>query len=865
MEKFFRGGTQMKKIAFAVCLLILALANVSHALTAAESITRMKENEARIDLFTNSTGTYTTRYSTTVETLPSFIIRKDQEVSERYILNVKGDWITETAYIINDLVIESDIVYLCIVAHTSGTFATDLAAGKWVFYQGLSLDGIYYANSLTAFIAACGAAGVQEIILTAPITLAAPLSCGDTGTGIRPIPGAAITTNGNVLTIGGAILGDPQFTWLTVSAPGEVLGLYTARPEWFGADPTGSADSAAAFEAAEGAMPNGGLILGAGPNATYKISSDVTIETSYITVDLQWATLIGGYRFLFDGDSGVNGDWSDALYGVHFRNAMIGTANTFANTTRGPSFNFCLYSGMENIIKRGFTITAFNISRSKYCYAKNIINEGSLLTDDAIGILSWLSDYSYIENCHVRDGSFIFGIQFKGGVGNTAIHCSVEDQRDSWTITFTAGANEPAQGDIITESGGDGVGVVRYVTVATGSWAGDDATGTIYASITTPDFDASSTIMHNTDVVATVNASTRVVDVEKAFYDRGDNPADASNAYNPEDPGAETSPTTISLGAPDDSRGTYDSQWIHCRAENSDGVGFYSMQSQGTVWDHPVAKNVAGGVYLVKQGTNPWTLEKNFTILNPDIDTVTEGYGIEVISYELASPILGVQIRGGRVRNSHKSGVYAEFTDHLLISDLEVLNSDQEAGTGYGIYVKSSVRPTISGCIAADDQTGSETQDRGIFMATTVTYPTIINCRAWGNNNYQIISWLPGWYSGNQPADGLITTASATPVTTAWRMTMTDGDVVYLKTRIIANNSDDSEQAFYEVGGLYKCASGVASLIGSLQTPVTIESDAAWAATFAVTGADNIVYVTLTGDTGTIYWRVFAEATIWDE
>jgi hypothetical protein len=36
-----------------------------------------------------------------------------------------------TAYAKGDLVLQGGIVYVCMVAHTAGTFATDLAAGKW--------------------------------------------------------------------------------------------------------------------------------------------------------------------------------------------------------------------------------------------------------------------------------------------------------------------------------------------------------------------------------------------------------------------------------------------------------------------------------------------------------------------------------------------------------------------------------------------------------------------------------------------------------------------------------------------------------------------------------------------------------------
>lgn len=43
-----------------------------------------------------------------------------------------SDWETTFSYAIGDIVIESDKIYQALVAHTSGTFATDLAAAKWI-------------------------------------------------------------------------------------------------------------------------------------------------------------------------------------------------------------------------------------------------------------------------------------------------------------------------------------------------------------------------------------------------------------------------------------------------------------------------------------------------------------------------------------------------------------------------------------------------------------------------------------------------------------------------------------------------------------------------------------------------------------
>jgi hypothetical protein len=45
---------------------------------------------------------------------------------------VRGAWVTATSYAVNDLVWSGGLGYRCLVAHTSGTFATDLAAARWV-------------------------------------------------------------------------------------------------------------------------------------------------------------------------------------------------------------------------------------------------------------------------------------------------------------------------------------------------------------------------------------------------------------------------------------------------------------------------------------------------------------------------------------------------------------------------------------------------------------------------------------------------------------------------------------------------------------------------------------------------------------
>ena len=40
-------------------------------------------------------------------------------------------WLTSTAYVVGDVVQTTSLTYKCLVAHASGTFATDLSAGDW--------------------------------------------------------------------------------------------------------------------------------------------------------------------------------------------------------------------------------------------------------------------------------------------------------------------------------------------------------------------------------------------------------------------------------------------------------------------------------------------------------------------------------------------------------------------------------------------------------------------------------------------------------------------------------------------------------------------------------------------------------------
>lgn len=48
--------------------------------------------------------------------------------------NWRGPWVTARAYALGNLSENAGSTYICVIAHTSGTFATDLSAGRWALF-----------------------------------------------------------------------------------------------------------------------------------------------------------------------------------------------------------------------------------------------------------------------------------------------------------------------------------------------------------------------------------------------------------------------------------------------------------------------------------------------------------------------------------------------------------------------------------------------------------------------------------------------------------------------------------------------------------------------------------------------------------
>jgi len=113
-------------------------------------IDKLTTNLGRWDDIVNGSETDTvTLDNSTVKTVSGYL-------AELKAYNSLGPWQTAYSYSVKDIVSESSVLYVCLVAHTSGTFATDLAGGKWAIlqtdFQNLNVSGTFsgtFSGTLT--------------------------------------------------------------------------------------------------------------------------------------------------------------------------------------------------------------------------------------------------------------------------------------------------------------------------------------------------------------------------------------------------------------------------------------------------------------------------------------------------------------------------------------------------------------------------------------------------------------------------------------------------------------------------------------------------------------------------------------------
>lgn len=169
----------------------------------------------------------------------------------------RGAWLTATAYVVRDVVTQGTNTYICCVAHTSGTFAVDLAAVKWLLVTlgtAPSASGIPFTPTATiaatnaqtaidesdtenraASAAALALATANDLAVRADLASVAALAKGAGMSGFDYALNYVLGTTGWAIKQGAINL-----AWMT------------------GYDPTGVADSSVAVTAAIALLPSTG-------------------------------------------------------------------------------------------------------------------------------------------------------------------------------------------------------------------------------------------------------------------------------------------------------------------------------------------------------------------------------------------------------------------------------------------------------------------------------------------------------------------------------------------------------------------------------------------------------------------------------
>lgn len=137
----------------------------------------------------------------------------------------KGLWLTSTVYAVGDVVEQSSNSYVCSSAHTSGTFATDKSAGKWVtIYMPLSTAG------MTAALVSFAPTGTvaQNTVQAAIAEVAGEAALKSLNLSDIPTPATALANLNGMPKTGGAFTGRVEQAIGASIAAGATVDLSTA-------------------------------------------------------------------------------------------------------------------------------------------------------------------------------------------------------------------------------------------------------------------------------------------------------------------------------------------------------------------------------------------------------------------------------------------------------------------------------------------------------------------------------------------------------------------------------------------------------------------------------------------------------------
>lgn len=296
------------------------------------------------------------------------------QLKPEVVLGVPTDWVTATSYDAKAVVWKSGILYVCNTAHTSGVFATDLAADKWTAYldyadplgqalsyaadaSGYADDASDYADaastsadaadtSATAAAASASAAAASAAAAAAAVTaLVLPLDITQGGTGASTAAGARTALGAT--TIGGAL-------FVAANAAAAISALAIAANQAAYQTALGLGTAAVVADNTLAHLAGSETFTGA-----KRFNAYVGIGMAVGTLPLSIASAAGsGYALQLWGDSGT------------------GTNNWYGGSEGNGQFN--LYQGNPGAGTLRFRVDASNAYVGSA--ANNVVHAGNVST-----------------------------------------------------------------------------------------------------------------------------------------------------------------------------------------------------------------------------------------------------------------------------------------------------------------------------------------------------------------------------------------------------------------------------------------------------------------------------------------------------
>lgn len=265
----------------------------------------------------------------------------------------RGSWLTATVYALKDLASQSGNTYICAVPHTAGTFATDLAAGKWMLFtlgSATAASAVAFAPTgtiaATDVQAAINESDTENRALSAAASAAVVAALADLANALD------VTKNDALLAVKSVLTGAVATTQHEVNSRAvSVFDFLTSAQRADVLANTETLDVTSAIQAALTALsPYEALHFPAG---TYRVSSTLTVGVDNVTLHgrgkIKSATT-SEYEFIITatGRTGV------VIRDLEFDMNQAARAADHTQTVRyhGPYLASCTDCTLDNVTSR---------------------------------------------------------------------------------------------------------------------------------------------------------------------------------------------------------------------------------------------------------------------------------------------------------------------------------------------------------------------------------------------------------------------------------------------------------------------------------------------------------------------------------